>query len=321
MNYYRRHIGDYMTATAGLSLREHGAYALLLDYYYSTEKPLALDPKSIFRIAQCHSAEDKRAVASVLQRFFVKCEDGWHQKRADDEIAIAKQVIEKQRISGKAAAEKRWSGAVGQPIGSTNRSTHNLSTGSTIGSRGGSEHGSAMQPPTTNQIQETTPATVTRTTEPAQPAAGAAHETQPPDPAIVAHVDQLRVTAGIGTDQHAKAGELHGICAANQVRATASHPLILDWVRDGVTPAQLTRAITEARKSNAGQLNPAYLEPILERVRNGTIDAKPQPAPISAAHSTEKANQALLEARQARESASPMPDHIRALMRAPKPAA
>lgn len=44
-------------------------------------------------------------------------------------------------------------------------------------------------------------------------------------------------------------------------------------------------------------------------------------APIPAAQSTEKANQALLEARQARESASPMPDHIRALLRAPKPAA
>lgn len=151
-----------------------------------------------------------------------------------------------------------------------------------------------------------------------QPPAGVVCE-KTPDPQVVAHVDRLRVTAAVGTDAHARAGELHAICSANQVKATASHPLLVDWAREGVTPAHLTRAITEARKSNAGPLNPAYLEPILERVRNGTIDAKPAPAPLAASHSTEKAAKTLQEARQARETAAPMPDHVRDLIARLKP--
>lgn len=146
--------------------------------------------------------------------------------------------------------------------------------------------------------KETTPAPVIRTSE-------------TPPPELVAHVDRLRVTAGQGTDLHAKVGELHGICAANSVRCSTAHPMLVDWARDGTTPAQLTRAISEARKANAGQLNPAYLEPILERIRNGTIDAKPAPAPLAASHSTEKARQAIEEGQKAASAAVPMPDSIR----------
>lgn len=167
------------------------------------------------------------------------------------------------------------------------------------------------------RIERTTPSQAISTG--AQDAAAGVVCEKTPDPALVAHVDRLRVTAAVGTDAHARAGELHAICSANQVKATASHPLLVDWAREGVTPAQLTRAITEARKSNAGPLNPAYLEPILERVRNGTIDAKPAPAPLAASHSTEKAQQALQEVRQARETAAPMPDHVRDLIARLKP--
>lgn len=43
MNYYRRYSGDYLRDTSKLSVLEHGAYSLLLDYYYSEETPLPLD--------------------------------------------------------------------------------------------------------------------------------------------------------------------------------------------------------------------------------------------------------------------------------------
>lgn len=144
-----------------------------------------------------------------------------------------------------------------------------------------------------------------------EPTAGAdeARATAPPD--VVAHVDRLRVTPGAGTELHAKIGELHGICAANSVRCSTAHPMLVDWAREGLTAANLTRAITEARKSKAGELNPAYLERILERIRDGTLDAKPAPAPISASHSTEKARQAIEEGQKAASAAVPMPDSIR----------
>ena len=40
MNYYERHIGDYLKDTAHLSLLEHGIYGRLLDIYYTREEPI-----------------------------------------------------------------------------------------------------------------------------------------------------------------------------------------------------------------------------------------------------------------------------------------
>lgn len=313
MNYYRRWIADYQAKTQHLTMVEEGAYTRLLDFIYAHETPLPAKKAEVFLIAKAVSKSDRKAVESVLEKFFFLCEDGYHNQRADEEIGVAKEVITKQREEGKKAAAKRWikhRSTQSQPIGSTHDGE--------MGQPNGLGYGSAIHPPTSNRKPETTPTSVTRTTEPAQSAAGVVPENppHPPNPEVVAHVDRLRVTAAQGTELHSRVGELHGVCAANSVRCSSSHPLLVDWARDGVTTAQLTRAITEARKSNSGQLNPAYLDPIIERIRNGTIDpVKPPPAPISAAHSTEKARQAIQESAQARETATPMPEHVRRIIR------
>src|SRR5574340_208016 len=41
MNFYKRHLGDYAKHAGHLSMLEHGAYTLLLDRYYTTERPIA----------------------------------------------------------------------------------------------------------------------------------------------------------------------------------------------------------------------------------------------------------------------------------------
>jgi len=98
--------------------------------------------------------------------------------------------------------------------------------------------------------------------EPADPRASA-------DPALVAMVDSLRVSPGVGTDDHEAAGALWAVLAANSVRGTAGHPQVIEWVRMGVTASTLRRAIAEARKSREGQLDPSYLVPIVERILAG----------------------------------------------------
>lgn len=311
VNYYRRWIADYQAKTQHLSMAEEGAYTRLLDFCYAHEGPLPANQKELFRIAKAVSRSDRKAVTNVVDKFFVLMHDGYHNARADEEMGVAKQAIEKQREEGKKAAEKRWG---------KHRSTHNENDGSThaevMGQPNGLGYGSAIQPPTSNQEQprETTPATATGTT------AGVAGKSKP-NPEVVAHIDRLRVTAAQGSDLHAKVGELYGICAANSIRCSTTHPLLLDWAREGLTPANLTRAITEARKANSGQLNPAYLDPIIERIRNGTIDAKAPPAPLAASHSPAKAQQAIAEGLQAKQNAVPMPEHLAALYaRKAKPA-
>lgn len=104
MNYYEKHIGDYLRDTAHLSLLEHGVYSRLMDVYYSSEKPLPGDIKTVERLVNARSKEEKKSVTSVLTEFFSLDDDGFHQRRCDQDIS---RFHEK---SGKAknSANARW---------------------------------------------------------------------------------------------------------------------------------------------------------------------------------------------------------------------
>ena len=104
MNYYPHHIGDYTRDTAHLSMLEDSAYRRLLDVYYSTEKPLTLDARALYRLVRARSKAETASVDVVLSEFFNKQEDGWHNKRADEEIAKAQEKSRKARDS----AASRW---------------------------------------------------------------------------------------------------------------------------------------------------------------------------------------------------------------------
>lgn len=103
MNYYKRHLGDYAKDTRHLSLLEHGAFCLLLDYYYSTEKPIPDDRCE--RIANAYETHERNAVRSVLEAFFTLTDEGWRNARADEEIA----AFHGKSLKAKESAEKRWS--------------------------------------------------------------------------------------------------------------------------------------------------------------------------------------------------------------------
>lgn len=65
MNYYPHHIGDYIKATAHLSMLEHGAYRILLDRYYSMECGIPAD--QVYRLARARSEDERRTVDAVLE--------------------------------------------------------------------------------------------------------------------------------------------------------------------------------------------------------------------------------------------------------------
>jgi len=131
-------MADYLSKTGSLSILEHGAYNLMLDAYYSSEKPLPADYKLLYRLCRAMSASERAAVKSVADAYFPVGQDGMrHNERADKELAVAKSTIEKQRISGVEAANKRW-GNERKLNESTHRSTHR------------SIDGSEIQPSTTN---------------------------------------------------------------------------------------------------------------------------------------------------------------------------
>ena len=67
MNYYPFHIGDYATATRHLSWDEDMAYRRLLDVYYTTEKPLPNDLRSVWRLTLASTDEHRDAIKIVLE--------------------------------------------------------------------------------------------------------------------------------------------------------------------------------------------------------------------------------------------------------------
>lgn len=62
------------------------AYTRLIRAYYHHEKPIPLDLKEACRLARAQTPTQRKAVETVLREFFVQLEDGWHQKRCDEEI-------------------------------------------------------------------------------------------------------------------------------------------------------------------------------------------------------------------------------------------
>lgn len=101
MNYFEHHIGDYAAATAHLSLVEDAIYSRLLRRYYLQEEALPVDVKQVARLAGARSQEEQEAVQAVLEEFFSLQADGWHNKRADEEIMRYQAKIEAARENGR----------------------------------------------------------------------------------------------------------------------------------------------------------------------------------------------------------------------------
>jgi uncharacterized phage protein (TIGR02220 family) len=104
LNYYNHHIGDYAAATEHLTWLEDLAYTRLIRIYYRTEKPIPLDKGQVFRLVRAVSKQEREAVESVLCEFFTRQDDGYHQKRCDEELAHMQEKSEKARQS----VGKRW---------------------------------------------------------------------------------------------------------------------------------------------------------------------------------------------------------------------
>ena len=102
MNYYERHIGDYLKDTAHLSLLEHGVYTRLLDVYYTREGGIPLSECG--RLIGAKSKDERAALSLVLSEFFFEVGGILKQTRCDLEIS---RYQDKQR-KAKASADARW---------------------------------------------------------------------------------------------------------------------------------------------------------------------------------------------------------------------
>jgi len=101
VNFYKRYMADYSQKTARLTLAQHGAYTLLLDEMYSTERGLPADYENLYRICRAMNKAEQEAVRSVADTFFSIGADGLrHNSRAVAEITQAAPAMEAARLNG-----------------------------------------------------------------------------------------------------------------------------------------------------------------------------------------------------------------------------
>lgn len=104
MHWYPKYTSDFIGATLDLSYLEKVSYGWMLDVYYERRAPLPLDSTRLFRLLGCESDEQKQAVKTVLNMFFVKKEDGWYNEKAED---VIKKQAQKSDLA-KFSAKVRW---------------------------------------------------------------------------------------------------------------------------------------------------------------------------------------------------------------------
>ena len=148
MHHYPRHVGDYRKDTPHLSQAQHGAFTLLLDWYYASEKPLPNDLDLLCRIAAALKTDERKNIETVLGYFFTLEPDNcWHQKRCDKEIA----VYQARSNGGKKGMSSRYS-QDNPPDNSGSNSPPNSTNNSEDNNRRAREPVTSNQEPVTKEV-------------------------------------------------------------------------------------------------------------------------------------------------------------------------
>lgn len=143
MNYYERHIGDYLKDTAHLSLLEHGIYTRLMDVYYTREA--AIPEEQAARLVGARSKEEREALDAVLNEFFQRTANGWMQERCEREI----ERYQDKQAKAKRSANARWGAQPPQSEGNANASADAMRTHS----EGNAPRARPQTPDTKHQTQ------------------------------------------------------------------------------------------------------------------------------------------------------------------------
>lgn len=106
MNFFKFYIGDYQRDTAHLSVAEHGAYMLMLQHYYATERPLPTG-KALHRMLRAQDKVERDAIDAVVDQFWTEIGDGLVNERADAEMMKANAQAETNHRIAVAREEAR----------------------------------------------------------------------------------------------------------------------------------------------------------------------------------------------------------------------
>src|ERR1700674_3019784 len=106
-SYMALFTGDYLRDTRHLTPMRHGIYLLLLMHCWDQKGPLPLEQQECAGIANCRSHDEVDGLQYILAKYFVKMDDGWYQKRMQEEIVKAEIIAKGRSKAGKIGAVVR----------------------------------------------------------------------------------------------------------------------------------------------------------------------------------------------------------------------
>jgi uncharacterized protein YdaU (DUF1376 family) len=234
LNFYKHYIGDYQRDTGHLSLAEHGAYRLMLDTFYATEKPLPTDRKSLYRLLRADGPAERKAIDVIASEFWTETESGLVNERANSEIEKAeKQADANRQIAITREARKR------QRL--EHDSSHEASDeNSTIRATNGSTN--------------------------AEPNHSHSHSQTLTSKALSSAPDSSAEYPANAEAAPLRNAEIAKLLRSQGIDATSQHPLIcLDWaINPKITDEVLQLAVDKAKRQKPGQRIPVnYLKNIV----------------------------------------------------------
>jgi uncharacterized phage protein (TIGR02220 family) len=100
MHYYQFNVADYRKDTSHLTPIEHYIYRFLIDWYYLDETPIPAETQQVLRRLSLGS-DSIQNLQNVLNDFFIKGENGYSQKRIDEEIDAYHNRADTSRENGR----------------------------------------------------------------------------------------------------------------------------------------------------------------------------------------------------------------------------
>lgn len=254
MNFYKRHIGDYLKDTAHLSLLEHGVYGRLIDVYYTREA--GIPDEQAARLIGARSKDECAALKSVLKEFFELVDGLWLQARCEREIGDALVKIEANRNNGKKG---------GRPKAKANP---NANPEQTQEKPGGFQLGSDSL---TQKNLSHKPLAISHKKE------EAAHTAVlPPTPEDACNA-LPEFPSSLGLEQKAAVPLVVKLRALG-VTITSANPLAAEWLAKGLTVERADEAVEFARLKGkpAGPIHPNFLNALIDDVLKPKAPPKPR---------------------------------------------
>lgn len=93
--------GDYLRDTRHLTPQKHGIYLLLLMHSWDQKGPVPLDEQEAAGISNCRSSDEIESLRYILNRYFIRMDDGWYNKRMQTEVERSENVSKARSEAGR----------------------------------------------------------------------------------------------------------------------------------------------------------------------------------------------------------------------------